>query len=119
MTLRIAIAGLGAIGAAVARRLDAGIEGLSLTAVAGRDLAKTAAAVGAFRARPEVMAASLLGEVADVVVDCAPGPQLGEIAEVGWVGREEVEVSSPRLHRLLALIDGAGDGVVYWGLLHD
>lgn len=80
MTLRIAIAGLGAIGSAVARRLDAGIEGLSLVAVSGRDLGKTAAAVASFRSRPQVMASSRLSEVADVVVDCAPGPQLGEIA---------------------------------------
>jgi len=46
-------------------------------------------------------------------------PQLGEIAEVGWVRRAEVEVSSPRLHRLLALIDGAGEGVGYWGRFED
>jgi ADP-ribose pyrophosphatase YjhB (NUDIX family) len=43
-------------------------------------------------------------------------PQLGEIAEVGWLARAEIEVTSPRLHRLLALIDAAGDGVAYWGL---
>jgi predicted dinucleotide-utilizing enzyme len=41
MRLKIAIAGLGAIGAKVARRLDEGIEGLQLVAVAGRDLART------------------------------------------------------------------------------
>lgn len=43
-------------------------------------------------------------------------PQLGEIAEVGWLTREEIEHSSPRLHRLLALIDGGGSEVVYRGL---
>ena len=43
-------------------------------------------------------------------------PQLGEIAEVGWLDRAEIEVTSPRLHRLLALIDAAGEGVGYWGL---
>ena len=43
-------------------------------------------------------------------------PQLGEIAEVGWLERSEIEETSPRLHRLLALIDAAGDGVGYWGL---
>ena len=40
-------------------------------------------------------------------------PQLGEIAEVGWVERSEIERTSPRLHRLLGLIDEAGDGVAY------
>ena len=43
-------------------------------------------------------------------------PQFGEIAEVGWVGRDEIASTSPRLHRLLELIDLAGDGVAYMGL---
>jgi ADP-ribose pyrophosphatase YjhB (NUDIX family) len=32
-------------------------------------------------------------------------PQLGEIAEVGWLGRDEIQRSSPGLHRLLAHLD--------------
>ena len=43
-------------------------------------------------------------------------PQQGEIAEVGWLGRDEIEATSPRLHRLLEIIDDAGEGVGYWGL---
>lgn len=43
-------------------------------------------------------------------------PQLGEIAEVGWLARSEIEETSPRLHRLLELIDDAGEGVGYRGL---
>lgn len=43
-------------------------------------------------------------------------PQLGEIAEVGWVPREEIARTSPRLHRLLEIIDEAGDEVAYMGL---
>lgn len=43
-------------------------------------------------------------------------PQLGEIAEAGWVGRSEIAAGSPRLDRLLGLIDRAGDRVVYLGL---
>ncbi|HEX7197182.1 MAG TPA: NUDIX hydrolase [Candidatus Limnocylindria bacterium] len=43
-------------------------------------------------------------------------PQLGEIAEAGWVGREEIERMSPRLHRLLGWIERAGEGVAYVGL---
>jgi 8-oxo-dGTP diphosphatase len=46
-------------------------------------------------------------------------PQIGEIAEVGWLERVEIESSSPRLHRLLARIDEIGDGVAYWGLPQD
>ena len=43
-------------------------------------------------------------------------PQPGEIAEVGWLGRDEIAATSPRLHRLLEVIDQAGEGVGYWGL---
>lgn len=42
-------------------------------------------------------------------------PQLGEIAEVGWVSREEIAAMSPRLHRLLAAIDEVGEGIAYRG----
>ena len=40
MTLRVAIAGFGAIGKVVAQRLDQGIDGLTFTAVAARDNAR-------------------------------------------------------------------------------
>ncbi len=43
-------------------------------------------------------------------------PQLGEIAEVGWLSRAEIEATSPRLARLLELIDEAVDEVAYLGL---
>ena len=111
MTLRIAIAGLGAIGLAVARRLDAGLEGLELVAVAGRDLGKTATTVAAFRSRPQVMASTRLGEVADVVVDCAPGPQLGEIAEpVLDRGKIVVTANAAVLLERMDLVDRARAG---------
>ena len=42
-------------------------------------------------------------------------PQLGEISEVGWLERGEIATTSPKLHRLLELIEG-GDGMVYRGL---
>jgi ADP-ribose pyrophosphatase YjhB (NUDIX family) len=40
-------------------------------------------------------------------------PQLGEIAEVGWLSRAEIAATSPRLDRLLEHIDTAGEGVRY------
>ena len=43
-------------------------------------------------------------------------PQLGEISEVGWLERREIAGTSPKLHRLLELIDEAGDGIAYIGL---
>jgi ADP-ribose pyrophosphatase YjhB (NUDIX family) len=35
-------------------------------------------------------------------------PQLGEIAEAGWLSREEIAHASPGLHRLLADLDAEG-----------
>ena len=42
-------------------------------------------------------------------------PQLGEIAETGWIPRGELAAASPRLHRLLAVIESAepDTGVAY------
>lgn len=46
-------------------------------------------------------------------------PQFGEIAEVGWLPREEIAAESPRLHQLLVWCDEAGDGTRYIGLAPD
>jgi ADP-ribose pyrophosphatase YjhB (NUDIX family) len=40
-------------------------------------------------------------------------PQLGEIAEVGWLARDEIARTSPGLVRLLDLIEGAAEPIVY------
>ena len=96
--LRIGIAGLGAIGMAVARRLDAGIDGLALVAVAARDLARARARVADFRAPPEVCAAPRLAEHAEVVVECAPAAAFRAIAEpVLAAGRTLVPASVGQL----------------------
>jgi 8-oxo-dGTP diphosphatase len=41
-------------------------------------------------------------------------PQLGEIAEAGWLDRDEIARTSPGLRRLLELIEGDAETVVYW-----
>jgi ADP-ribose pyrophosphatase YjhB (NUDIX family) len=43
-------------------------------------------------------------------------PQLGEISEVGWIDRAEIERSSEPLHELLLQIDAIGQGIAYLGL---
>lgn len=40
-------------------------------------------------------------------------PQVGEIAEVGWLTRAEIEATSGRLDRLLTLLEAAGGELVY------
>jgi aspartate dehydrogenase len=79
--MRVAIGGFGAIGKVVARRLDRGIEGLSLAAVAARDIARAETAMADFTRTVPVVALDRLWEYADVVVECAPAALLREIAE--------------------------------------
>lgn len=78
---RIAIAGLGTVGLAVARALDAGaISGLRLTAVAVRDAARARAALAALAEPPEVVTAfDALEPRADIVLECAPSQHLPAI----------------------------------------
>ncbi|MDA9411655.1 aspartate dehydrogenase [Bradyrhizobium sp. CCBAU 45384] len=79
--LRVAIAGLGSIGSKIATALDHGIEGLMLSAVAVRDPAKHQAYLGGLRHQPQILPIDQLGEVADIVVECAPSSQLRAIVE--------------------------------------
>ncbi|MDP6352398.1 MAG: aspartate dehydrogenase [Alphaproteobacteria bacterium] len=77
----VAVAGLGAIGMAVARRLDEGVPGLRLTAVSARDQNRARDRVGDFRDPPAVAAAAALAEYGAVVVECAPAAVFETIAE--------------------------------------
>jgi aspartate dehydrogenase len=81
MTLRVAIGGFGAIGKVVAQRLDHGIEGLELTAVSARDRERAETAMAGFARNVRVVPLPRLGEMADVVVECAPAAVLRELAE--------------------------------------
>ena len=69
---RVVVAGLGAIGAAVVRELDRGIEGLVLAAVSAQSIEKHRAWLDALKTRPEVLPIEKLAEAADIVVECAP-----------------------------------------------
>jgi aspartate dehydrogenase len=81
MTLHVAVAGFGAIGKVVAQRLDRGIEGLTLAAIAARDAARAEAAMGGFARKVPVVPLARLWEQADIIVECAPAAVLREIAE--------------------------------------
>ena len=79
--LRLAIAGLGAIGLAVARRVDAGeVPGLALAAVAARDRDKARRSIAGFRSQPKLLDLEALAEAADVIVECLPPKLFPEIA---------------------------------------
>lgn len=80
--LRLGIGGLGAIGYAVARRVDSGnIPGFKLTAVSARDVAKAEAKLKDFSVRPRIVALGALSDEADVVLECAPAAHFAEVAE--------------------------------------
>jgi aspartate dehydrogenase len=80
--LKLAIAGLGAIGLPIARRVDAGdIPGLALVAVAARDEAKARKSMAGFRSPPPLVTLSALAEMADVIVECLPSKHFLEVAE--------------------------------------
>jgi aspartate dehydrogenase len=79
--LRLAIAGLGAIGLAVARRVDAGDPpGLVLSAVSARDADKAVRNLSDFAAPPSVLPLAELAAAADIIVECAPAAVFLEAA---------------------------------------
>jgi aspartate dehydrogenase len=79
--LRVAVAGFGAIGQALARRLDTGIPGLTLAAVAARNVERVRAATAGFHKPPPVESLARLAEHADIVVECLPAAAFLEVAE--------------------------------------
>ena len=79
--LRLAIAGLGAIGMSVARHVDGGaVEAMSLVAVAARDSARARDRLAEFSRPPDVLSLEALGEAADVIVECVPAAHFMEVA---------------------------------------
>ena len=103
--IRVGIAGLGAVGSAVARALDAGIAGLALTACAVRDAAQA-------RQRAGLAASCLFTDIAgleaqcDVVVECAPSALLAEIARpVLGAGKKVLVLSVGALLQHMDLVD--------------
>src|SRR5712671_4668786 len=79
--LRVAVAGLGAIGLKVAEALDNGIPGCVLAAVSANDKSKAAERLSRFNRAVPVAALAELEPLADIVVECAPAKLLPDIAE--------------------------------------
>jgi len=71
-TTRVAVAGLGAIGRALARRLAAGVDGLSLACVAARDEGKARSWLDEAGIGCPVVPLDAFPEHADVAVEAAP-----------------------------------------------
>ena len=101
--LRVAIAGFGAIGKALATHLLAGIPGLQLAAIGARN---HPAARAALPAGVAVMDVGALADHADIIVECAPAAVLPAIAEPALrAGRTLVVLSCGALLDRMDLVD--------------
>ncbi len=80
MTLRVAVAGLGAIGFPVAARLAAGMDGLRLTAASANDRPRAEGRLREAGIDVPVLPAAELATVADVVVECLPAAVFRDVA---------------------------------------
>jgi aspartate dehydrogenase len=70
--LKVGLAGLGAVGLEVARRIDAGVDGLALAAISVRDPEKARRNLLAASNRIPIVPAEALAETCDLVVECLP-----------------------------------------------
>src|SRR5262249_24119226 len=91
---RVAIAGLGAIGRAVARRLLDGMPGLTLAWVAARDAGKAQDWLAAQRIDCPVVALDALPQYSDLAIECAPAAILDQICRPMLAAGKQVMVLS-------------------------
>ena len=94
MTTRIAIAGLGAIGRAVARRLTDGLPGLSLAAIATGNAGKARDWLKQQNIDCPVVELEEFPERADLAVECAPAAILDQICRPMLTAGKQVMVLS-------------------------
>jgi aspartate dehydrogenase len=87
--LKVGIAGLGAVGLNVARRLEEGIPALVLAAVAVRDRDKARRNLPGAGERIPIVAAEALAETCDIVIECLP-PQLFRSVGVSVIDRGKI-----------------------------
>ncbi len=105
--LRLAIAGLGAIGMTVARRVDeGGIEGMTLAAVSARDEARARERVADFANPPAIVGLGALADAGDIVVESVPAAHFLDVAKPALAaGRIFVPLSVGVLLNHMDLVD--------------
>jgi aspartate dehydrogenase len=115
-SLRIAVAGLGAVGLKLAEALDRGIPGCVLVAVSANNLASAAKRLSHLKLPPPVVTLGELEPLADIVVECAPAKLLPEIAEPFLrAGKTAIVLSAGALlahEQLIALARQSGGQIV-------
>lgn len=104
--LRVAIAGLGAVGLQIARKLTDGLPGVELGAIAVRDKDAARRKLGSRYADTPLVDLHELEHYADVVVECAPAAILREVVlPFVSVGKRAVVLSCGALLRNMDLVD--------------
>jgi aspartate dehydrogenase len=91
---RVAIAGLGAIGRTLARRLADGMPGLVLAGVAARDASKAQLWLKAQGIDCPVLDLDVLPQYADLTIECAPAAILDQICRPALLAGKQVMVLS-------------------------
>src|SRR5246127_2966620 len=91
---RVAVAGLGAIGRVLARKLSAGMPGLTLACAAARDHAKARAWLDAERIACPLVEPEAFPALADLAVECAPASVLERICRPMLQAGKQVMVLS-------------------------
>jgi aspartate dehydrogenase len=79
-TVRVAIAGLGAIGLRLAKAFDEGLPGYKLAAVAARNKDSAVERLSFLKEKVPVVSIEQLEPLADLVIECAPASMLPDIA---------------------------------------
>jgi aspartate dehydrogenase len=115
--MRVGIAGLGAIGRAVARKIHEGtLPKMTLAGVAGGDPAKAKGYLSEIGCDAPILSLAQLAEVSDLVVECAPAAAMAEIAStVLRAGKTIMVLSAGMLLRhpeLLALAKERGGQII-------
>jgi aspartate dehydrogenase len=89
--LRIAVAGLGAIGSRIVEELDRGIDGLVLTAVSVQNPEKHRSRLASLTRPPAVLPIEALVDLADIVIECAPSKLVRSIV-APFVGKGKTAI---------------------------
>ncbi|MDR3513379.1 MAG: aspartate dehydrogenase [Caulobacteraceae bacterium] len=108
MKHKVGIAGLGTIGAVVARRLTAGVEGMELAAVTSGDQERARGKLADMGASAPVVSPEELAQRCDIIVECAPTAAFMSVAVPAMdAGRQMVTVSAAALIEHMEIVDRA------------
>jgi aspartate dehydrogenase len=106
MAYKVGVAGFGTIGAAVGRRLAAGMDGLTFAAVTSGGRQKAEDALAAIGADVPVVSPDELAEGCDIIVECAPTAAFLPIATPAMLaGRQMITVSAAALIENMEIVD--------------